>query len=539
MRARFLSMTTRRRLTIGAGVGTVLMLLAAGLGLARLDELNGQVSEVATHEAPKLKLAQDILGQANAINRITFDLVLAPESRHEELLQRIQSKRSEITEKLAALTQMIDEPESQALLKEMRQRRDAYVASYGAVLERLKSGHRAEALRILTDETLGRIERFNEALDTLVVHEVSELQRNAATTNREVARDQVLLIAFVLFGLSVATVFALWIIRSVVEPLGGEPEDAKQAALTIAAGDLDGDIRVREDDTQSLMAAMKTMQQNMRQMVARLNDNARHLRALNARLEERVRERTAQLEVSNTELESMSFAVAHDLRQPLRAIEGFSKVLNADCTEKLDIECRDHATRIANGVRRMNEMIDSMMGLVRISRSDFVRQTVDVSALARSVADELFMLEPKRQAEILVDDGMQIEADAALVRGILQNLIANAWKFTRTRERARIQVGCHDEAGRRVFYVRDNGVGFNMEHASRLFAPFQRFHTHEAFEGHGVGLANVHRAVRRHEGHVWAQSEPGQGATFFFVLEGNGESPNRGPTALEPCENGA
>ncbi len=526
----FMRLTTGKRLAVGFGSVAVLMLLTAVLALFRLDALNSRLGEAADRDAPRLILAHEILALANANARSTFELFVS--SEREALLRRIDSQRRQVTDKLAALDALAVTPESRALLAEARQRRDAFVASFGAVAVMLESGREAQALRAMTGETLGRIDQFNEALDKLVAHEAAELRRTADAAGRQTARDQTLLIVFALLAFAGATAFALWIIRTVVEPLGGEPEEARRVALAVASGDLDGEIRVREGDDHSLMAAMRVMQENMRLMVGQLRADAMQLQALNARLEERVQERTAQLEASNHELESMSFAVAHDLRQPLRAIEGFSTVLREDCEEQLDMECRDHAGRIATGARRMNEMIDALMGLARLTRSDCLRQTVDLSALARSMADELFMLEPGRQADILVDDNMRAEADAGLLRVILQNLIANAWKFTRTRERALIEVGFHDEGGRRVYYVRDNGVGFSMEQAGRLFAPFQRFHAREKFEGHGIGLASVRRAVRRHGGHVWAESEPGRGSSFYFVLESADET--------RPClDNGA
>lgn len=523
-------MTTGRRLAIGFGFVTVLMLSVAVLAIVRLDALNGQLDEAATREAPKLQVAHEILALANDNARLTFELFVS--SEREAILRRIDSNRRQVTDKLAKLDALADTPRSHALLVEARERRDAFVASFGAVAVMLESGREAQALRAMTGETLGRIDHLNETLNKLVVQEAAQLQRMAEAAGRETARDKSLLIVFVLLSFSAATAFALWIIRTVVEPLGGEPEEAKRAALAIASGELDVDIRVREGDDRSLMAAMKVMQENMRLMVGRLREDADQLQALNARLDQRVQERTAQLEASNQELESMSFAVAHDLRQPLRAIEGFSTVLREDCEEHLDLECRDYAGRIAGGAHRMSEMIDALLGLTRLTRSECSRQPVDLSALARSVAGELFMLEPGRRAEILVDDGMQVEADAGLLRVVLQNLIANAWKFTRTREHALIEVGCYDEGGRRVHYVRDNGVGFSMEQAGRLFAPFQRFHAREKFEGHGIGLASVRRAVRRHGGHVWAESEPGKGSSFYFVLEGADDS--------RPClDNGA
>lgn len=534
-------LTTGGRLAVGLGVVSVVMLAAAVLALARLDGLNRQVYEIAIHDAPRLKQARSIMALANAVTRDTFRMAVAAPPAREGIMSDIRQKRGEITEELAALAAAVDSDAGRALLEEVRRKRDAYVASYGAVAEMLRAGRDVEAVRLLTGETFDRLDLFSEAMDKFLAQEIAQLQQSAETANRQTERDRSLLIAYVVAGFVAAVAFALWVIRTVTGPLGGEPDEARRIALSIASGEMDGEIRLREGDSDSLMAALKAMQEHLRLMVAQMREDARELQALNDRLEERVRERTAKLEASNQELEGMSFAVAHDLRQPLRAIEGFSSVLREDCEEHLDLECRDTAGRIAHGARRMSEMIDAMMGLARLSRSDFERRPIDLTAVAHGVAEELAMLEPARQAEFLIAENMPAEADAALLRAILQNLIGNAWKFSRTRERAVIEVGCQVEHGRRVYYVRDNGVGFNMEHAKRLFSPFQRFHTNERFEGHGIGLASVRRAVRRHEGQIWAESEPGKGATFFFTLEGDAETFPRfgGIAGAQPLPNGA
>ena len=525
MRGIIMKMTTGKRLAVGFGFVTFLMLAAALLAMARLDALSGRLREAASREGPRLQLAHEILGLTNENARASFELFVS--SRREPLLQRIERNRHLVTERLADLDTLAGTDEERNLLAEARERRDSYVASFGAVATLLESGREDEALRTMTEETLQRLGRLTETLDRLVAREGEALRSMADEASAKTDRDRALLFAFLLCAYAASTAFALWIIRTVTGPLGGEPAEATKIARRIASGDLDTEIRVAPGDGHSLMAAMGAMQENMRRMVEQLKEDAEQLQSFNSELERRVRERTSQLAASNHELESFSFAVAHDLRTPLRAIEGFSEVLKEDCHEQLDIECRDHAWRIASGARRMGEMIDALMGLTRIARSEIVRHRVDLSALTRSIGDELFMLEPGRRLELLVDDVLAVEADPALLRVVMQNLIGNAWKFTRPRERALIEFGVRKEGGREVFFVRDNGVGFDMQHAARLFAPFQRFHNREQFDGTGIGLATVRRAVRRHGGSIWAEAEPGQGATFFFTLDAEaGPAPN-------------
>ena len=245
-------------------------------------------------------------------------------------------------------------------------------------------------------------------------------------------------------------------------------------------------------------------------------ENLRLLRSL----EERVARRTSQLEVANRELESFAYSVSHDLRAPLRAIDGFARAVLEDHGERLPPEGRAYLERVCHAAERMGRLIDDLLALSRVTRREMHRRPVDLSALARAVADELAAAEPGRKVEVRIAPGLVAEADPGLVRLLLENLLRNAWKYTRPRKRARVEFGAErGAAGATVFYVRDNGVGFDPRHAGRLFQPFQRLHRDEEFEGTGIGLATAFRVVRRHGGRIWADAEPGRGAVFRFTLE--------------------
>ncbi|MGZ3474694.1 MAG: sensor histidine kinase [Polyangiales bacterium] len=235
-------------------------------------------------------------------------------------------------------------------------------------------------------------------------------------------------------------------------------------------------------------------------------------------LEARVRMRTAQLEAANRELEAFSYSVSHDLRAPLRTIDGYGTALEEDLGDRLDEKARDHLTRLRSASSRMNVLIDDLLGLARVGRGDMRDEAIDVSALARSIADELARQSPDRRFEIVVRDGVSARGDASLVRAVLENLLGNAFKFTARAPVAKIEVGSTQEGERAVFFVRDNGAGFDMKYAAKLFAPFQRLHSVKDFPGTGVGLATVQRIVHRHGGRIWADSKPGEGTTFFFTL---------------------
>jgi signal transduction histidine kinase len=262
---------------------------------------------------------------------------------------------------------------------------------------------------------------------------------------------------------------------------------------------------------------------------ARASETA--LQALNATLEARVAERTALLETLNGELESFSYSVAHDLRAPLRAINGFSECLLRDAAPGLSGESRRDLERIVAAGRRMDGLIDDLLRLSRLNRSALVRDRFDLSALAQEVLATLRAGDRDRQVETAVEPGLAAEGDARLMRVLLENLIGNAWKYTARADPARIAIGHAMIDGASAFFVRDNGAGFDMAHAGRLFGAFQRMHPREEFEGHGIGLATAKRIVGRHGGRIWAEAAVGRGATFWFTLP-SGDQPVAAASAL-------
>lgn len=236
------------------------------------------------------------------------------------------------------------------------------------------------------------------------------------------------------------------------------------------------------------------------------------------RVNEMLETRTAELEALNKELELFSYSVSHDLRAPLRGIAGFSKVLQEDYSSQLDAAGQGYLNRITTAADRMGNLIDSLLELSRLSRSEPKQQEVDLTQLARTVLRDLQEREPQREVEVTVKENALASGDPQLLMIVLENLLGNAWKYTRKQERASIVFGFTTFEGEATYYVQDNGAGFDMSFSSKLFGVFQRLHTHQEFEGIGIGLATVQRIIHRHGGRIWAEGEVDKGATFYFTL---------------------
>lgn len=236
------------------------------------------------------------------------------------------------------------------------------------------------------------------------------------------------------------------------------------------------------------------------------------------RLNENLNRRAAELDATNKELEAFSYSVSHDLRAPLRSIDGFSQALLERSGQALDEQAKRHLARVRAATQRMGQLIDDLLGLSRVTRTEIRRARVDLSDLARRVAEALRKSQPARQMAVSIEEGISAQGDERLLRILLENLMGNAWKFTRDRVQGRIEFGRKLENGGPEFFVRDNGAGFDMAYAGKLFGAFQRLHSAQHFEGTGIGLATVARIVRRHGGHVRAEGAVNGGATFYFTL---------------------
>lgn len=310
---------------------------------------------------------------------------------------------------------------------------------------------------------------------------------------------------------------------------GNEGQDPDPAQADWGARQITGEVLWRRDGTSfpveyttvpivedgEVTGAVKTFHD-----ITERERAAARVQALNRDLERRVAERTRQLAAANRELEAFAYSVSHDLRSPLRSMDGFSQALLEDYADRLDGEALDFLQRIRAASQRMASLIDDLLTLSRVSRSEMQVTRASLSELALEVVEELREAEPERDVDVVVAPDLEVAGDARLLRLALQNLLGNAWKFTRGTAGARVELGARGQDGETVYYVQDNGAGFDMQYADKLFSPFQRLHTEAEFEGTGIGLATVRRVVRRHGGRAWAEAEPGAGATIFFTLQG-------------------
>ena len=296
----------------------------------------------------------------------------------------------------------------------------------------------------------------------------------------------------------------------------GKPEQELKVAAAQGQVEDEG-WRVRKDGSKFWANVVVTA---LRDPAGRLQGFSKVTRDLTERrhAEEETKRQNARLEAANKELDAFGYSVAHDLRAPLRAIDGFSLAILQDFRDQIPAEGAKYLQRIRAGAQRMAQLIEDLLKLARISRYEIVRNDVDLSGLAREVSSQLQASHPDRQVKVSIAPGVVVTGDRNLLRIVLENLVGNAWKFTSGQPRAEIELGVKHSDAERVLFIRDNGPGFDMEHAGKLFGVFQRLHRDSEFPGTGVGLATVQRIVHRHGGRIWADAAVGKGATFYFVL---------------------
>ena len=330
-------------------------------------------------------------------------------------------------------------------------------------------------------------------------------------------RQRNILLNFILAGIFVVFLFINYLL--VFHRLLKSIAKLQTGTKIVGSGNLDYAIEgQRSDEIGELSHAFNQMTADLKRVTASKVELEREILE-RQQAEETLRQRTAELEATNKELEAFSYSVSHDLRAPLRHIDGFSRILLATYADKLDETGQRYLRNVRESTHKMGQLIDDLLNLSRVTRVEMRYDSVELSEIARLITMELGKDEAERQVEFTIGPGMTAKGDQQLLRIVLENLLGNAWKFTSKCPAARIEFGRAQQDGKSAFYVRDNGAGFDMAYVGKLFGAFERLHDEGDFPGTGIGLATVQRIICRHGGQVWAESEVGRGATFYFTLE--------------------
>jgi signal transduction histidine kinase len=341
---------------------------------------------------------------------------------------------------------------------------------------------------------------------TGIVYIQSDLQGLKVRVAQYLGVAAVVLVTSLLAVLFISRVFR----RAIAKPIVHLAEIAQ-----IVSRDKDYSVRATPPGNRNELSVLVD---DFNGMLSQIQQRDAALQQAQNELEQRVEERTKELATTNKELEAFSYSVSHDLRAPLRSIDGFAQALLEDYGDKLDSTAQDHLQRVRRAAQRMSVLIDDMLNLSRVTRSVMRREKLDLSAVAKSVAAELQEAEPDRRVEFVIENDLNAVGDSQLLRAAMENLLRNSWKYTSGHPRARIEFGKNRQNGKLSFFVRDDGAGFDPRYADRLFGAFQRLHTATEFPGTGVGLATVQRIIHRHGGEIWAEGAVEKGATFYFTL---------------------
>jgi len=455
-------------------------------------------------------LAQHVYVGISELDIVTYDYLLHREKRMEhqwnikhdslgEILGDEEESLLSVRANYATLGNLFSQitanyEETQKLLKEGAPQEE--IDSATSLEERLVSQLLIKSHSIITDAS-----RLAEEVHT----KATEAQRVASNLT---------VILMIALGITITT-SSLLITRSISKPL----DKLTKGTKIIGTGDLEHKVEVKnKDELGQLAAAFNKMTESLKTITASRDELDREVTE-RKQAEEEVLKANTELTAVNKELEAFAYSVSHDLRAPLRSIDGFSQALIEDYSDKLDEQGKDYLQRVRSATQRMGVLIDDLLKLSRVTRSEMRRETIDLSALAQSIADELQETQPERQVDFVIAPGLTTSGDSQLLHQLMENLLGNAWKFTGKHPRAKIEFGVTQVNGKETFFVRDDGAGFDMTYADKLFSVFQRLHKQEEFPGTGVGLATVQRIAHRHGGQVWAEGEVGKGATFYFTLK--------------------
>jgi signal transduction histidine kinase len=477
-----MKISTKARFATHTTLGTIALIAAMiGWAVAEVDEAGGQRRQTVA-----------VARVLNDLRLVTFEYIL-----HRTERARLQERdvAARLDTLLAAHPQ--SDPDAAGLLAELRERSTTTHRLFSELLGPSvdMNGADHDAVRRYEAQLSNRL---------LLLHQenLADTFRLSDYSNARIDAAQRRLIGVIVAGLlliALTTAMGAWLIhRKVLAPM----HRLELATREVAATNWNFKLDIGGDD-------------EVGELARDFNAMIDALRASFAQIERSNHE----LAVLNKEIEAFSYSVSHDLRAPLRSMDGFSLALLEDYGDKLDDEARDSLNRIRAASQRMGRLIDELLGLSRVTRTELAVKSVNLSAVTREIVEALQQRQPERHVKWDIDDNITVQADRALMQIAMQNLLENAWKFTAKTDRPVIRVGTVEHEGRTTCFVADNGVGFDMAYADKLFGAFQRLHHESEFSGTGIGLAIVQRIIRRHDGQIWVRAQPGEGATFFFNVK--------------------
>jgi len=497
-------MKIKNKLYMGAGISIGLVVVLVSLVFVT----SGRIAE----ENKKHQLLMDVYESVSELDIVTYDYLLHREERMEHQWNIKHDSLGEILDGLAEEEGLLPIHADYVALGNLfsqitvnYEERQIYIQE-GASQEKLDTATGLEErlvaqLLITSHSTIADASRLAEEAHT----EATEAQRVASNLT---------VILMIVLAIAITT-SSLLIARNISKPL----DELTKGAEIIGKGDLEHKVEVKsKDELGELAAAFNKMTASLKKITASRDDLNREVTA-RKRVEEEIRNANTELTAVNEELEAFTYSVSHDLRAPLRGMDGFSQALLEDYGDKLDVQGADYLNRVRSAAQRMGVLIDDLLALSRVTRRELNPETVNLSALAEAVVTELRQAQPGREVDFVIAREINVNGDSTLLRLVLENLFSNAWKFTDKQPAARIEFGSNQYEGKPTYFVRENGAGFDMAYADKLFAPFQRLHSADEYPGTGVGLATVQRIIRRHGGDIWAEGKVGEGATFYFTLE--------------------
>ncbi len=468
--------------TVASAITVLVVLLVAVHGVIRAAEATRVADGIITGAFERVTLRTDYLRTGS-----------------ERAREQVRAKHEEIGKLLISASEKFTAPEDKRTVEALRKGHKSIGNNFRAVVENRKIaglyGRSAELSREIEDRLLSQLNmRVYEMV--LLGGKLQESSEEALTSAIRLAGGAIAVV--LLLAGAVSLINSRIMDRAITDRI----RRLRDGAAVIGGGNLNHRIDLAGDDEFSDLSA------SFNAMTAKLRISYENMTA-----------RNVELEFLNKELEAFIYSISHDLRAPIRSMASFAKFLVEDYADKLDGQGRDYLTRINRGAEKMSRLIEDLLRLSKISRQEIIPEVIDLSKMASSISESLRDANPERNVAFSIQQGLTADADARLMEITLSNLLENAWKFTSVKEKAHIDFGSFEKGGKTVYYVSDDGAGFDQNHVEKIFWPFQRLHPETEFAGTGIGLSIVERIIHRHGGRIWAEGQAGKGATIYFTLK--------------------